>query len=87
MLGRKQRFEYGVILNGSQTTRVLLISEIKFEYGVILNGSQTVSTLQDWKTKFEYGVILNGSQTNERPQRGVVSLSMVLFWTVVKLRL
>ena len=34
-------FEYGVILNGSQTSEAQVQSVIKFEYGVILNGSQT----------------------------------------------
>ena len=34
-------FEYGVILNGSQTAPVLGQQFIEFEYGVILNGSQT----------------------------------------------
>ena len=34
-------FEYGVILNGSQTTAGSVQVFVKFEYGVILNGSQT----------------------------------------------
>ena len=34
-------FEYGVILNGSQTLTNIFICAIMFEYGVILNGSQT----------------------------------------------
>ena len=34
-------FEYGVILNGSQTRAVIEPRQFKFEYGVILNGSQT----------------------------------------------
>ena len=35
------RFEYGVILNGSQTNTKWYKNRQKFEYGVILNGSQT----------------------------------------------
>ena len=35
------RFEYGVILNGSQTFVLAYSIKTKFEYGVILNGSQT----------------------------------------------
>ena len=34
-------FEYGVILNGSQTTAQRDPFAATFEYGVILNGSQT----------------------------------------------
>ena len=34
-------FEYGVILNGSQTTSENKVTSWQFEYGVILNGSQT----------------------------------------------
>ena len=34
-------FEYGVILNGSQTKHRANSSKRWFEYGVILNGSQT----------------------------------------------
>ena len=34
-------FEYGVILNGSQTIGGVRQIEALFEYGVILNGSQT----------------------------------------------
>ena len=36
------KFEYGVILNGSQTVCDKEKSCALFEYGVILNGSQTV---------------------------------------------
>ena len=36
-------FEYGVILNGSQTIVSLLLAKYLFEYGVILNGSQTTA--------------------------------------------
>ena len=35
------RFEYGVILNGSQTSEDTDNGYQMFEYGVILNGSQT----------------------------------------------
>ena len=35
------RFEYGVILNGSQTVGEEPKAQPMFEYGVILNGSQT----------------------------------------------
>ena len=35
------RFEYGVILNGSQTPKAIEYITAVFEYGVILNGSQT----------------------------------------------
>ena len=49
-------FEYGVILNGSQTHSVTGDDEIKFEYGVILNGSQTSLALNLSKLTFEYGV-------------------------------
>ncbi len=41
----KIKFEYGVILNGSQTTKPALYAEALFEYGVILNGSQTLSAI------------------------------------------
>ena len=34
-------FEYGVILNGSQTIALAYALKRLFEYGVILNGSQT----------------------------------------------
>ena len=34
-------FEYGVILNGSQTNNGDARMQVPFEYGVILNGSQT----------------------------------------------
>ena len=36
------KFEYGVILNGSQTLRRCTKPVNEFEYGVILNGSQTM---------------------------------------------
>ena len=66
-------FEYGVILNGSQTKRYGLTKEFAFEYGVILNGSQTRLAHITATAQFEYGVILNGSQTcgnrrNGRPR-------------------
>ena len=57
------RFEYGVILNGSQTKTVCGKPEYGFEYGVILNGSQTIMENKNTMQLFEYGVILNGSQT------------------------
>ena len=64
------RFEYGVILNGSQkySTRMETIKGFEygveygvilrkpFEYGVILNGSQTYPKMQILKSLFEYGV-------------------------------
>ena len=56
-------FEYGVILNGSQTDRKPDDSFVMFEYGVILNGSQTLLSKIRLQRGFEYGVILNGSQT------------------------
>ena len=56
-------FEYGVILNGSQTLRRNSKSLKRFEYGVILNGSQTCKDFLRLYLMFEYGVILNGSQT------------------------
>ena len=37
----RRMFEYGVILNGSQTGKKRRKSYNVFEYGVILNGSQT----------------------------------------------
>ena len=37
-------FEYGVILNGSQTDIAEKRAYGEFEYGVILNGSQTSAT-------------------------------------------
>ena len=57
------RFEYGVILNGSQTEKHYSYQLDLFEYGVILNGSQTATAPRKTYCKFEYGVILNGSQT------------------------
>ena len=36
-----EQFEYGVILNGSQTKQATKLPRQPFEYGVILNGSQT----------------------------------------------
>ena len=57
------RFEYGVILNGSQTEVRAFIQPIRFEYGVILNGSQTFGARRSLSCPFEYGVVLNGSQT------------------------
>ena len=35
------KFEYGVILNGSQTKQLERRNHLKFEYDVILNGSQS----------------------------------------------
>ena len=63
------RFEYGVILNGSQTTFSRKNRRHLFEYGVILNGSQTAKTTFQFLNLFEYGVILNGSQTITRHER------------------
>ena len=40
-LSYNEQFEYGVILNGSQTKERLDGDFGQFEYGVILNGSQT----------------------------------------------
>lgn len=57
------RFEYGVILNGSQTDEKVAETVRRFEYSVILNGSQTISIVSLYSEKFEYGVISNGSQT------------------------
>ena len=56
-------FEYGVILNGSQTIEGYAAVFDRFEYGVILNGSQTKPLAPVGEIRFEYGVILNGSQT------------------------
>ena len=58
------KFEYGVILNGSQTAETVIPAIEAFEYGVILNGSQTSVAITENGTQFEYGVILNGSQTS-----------------------
>ena len=60
------RFEYGVILNGSQTLNFAPPWQLWFEYGVILNGSQTIVVLLAAIFMFEYGVILNGSQTTRQ---------------------
>ena len=60
------RFEYGVILNGSQTQILSFDERYKFEYGVILNGSQTLLWSISTKYAFEYGVILNGSQSRQK---------------------
>ena len=49
-------FEYGVILNGSQTEGTSGTRRFKFEYGVILNGSQTFLNGLRIGTVFEYGV-------------------------------
>ena len=49
-------FEYGVILNGSQTKANVFSLESWFEYGVILNGSQKYSTRMETIKGFEYGV-------------------------------
>ena len=57
-------FEYGVILNGSQTRAPVCRPRVLFEYGVILNGSQTKKGRGKPQRRFEYGVILNGSQTS-----------------------
>ena len=57
------RFEYGVILNGSQRQTTNSREEQRFEYGVILNGSQSRWVYGDLEDRFEYGVILNGSQS------------------------
>ncbi len=60
------RFEYGVILKGSQTyDRNLVVVEM-FEYGVILKGSQTMKQQAKLNVAFEYGVILKGSQTSKK---------------------
>ena len=42
MFDIRSSFEYGVILNGSQTVNAIFVRVLKFEYGVILNGSQTL---------------------------------------------
>ena len=72
-------FEYGVILNGSQTIASEYANDLRFEYGVILNGSQTFATVIALLALFEYGVILNGSQTFILKRMSNTSLSMVLF--------
>ena len=59
-------FEYGVILNGSQTLKLRKFKDKVFEYGVILNGSQTETPAKEVYAEFEYGVILNGSQTPKK---------------------
>ena len=66
-------FEYGVILNGSQTNGSQKLTAYRFEYGVILNGSQTKTRRLLLLSQFEYGVILNGSQKDT----GVVAYSVV----------
>ena len=71
------RFEYGVILNGSQTYDMNLPNTAQFEYGVILNGSQTHRRYGGRSARFEYGVILNGSQTTVYLFKCLVGLSMV----------
>ena len=48
-------FEYGVILNGSQTRLPPRHRLPPFEYGVILNGSQTSADRKAAQTVFEYG--------------------------------
>ena len=71
-------FEYGVILNGSQTVILCEPAPIVFEYGVILNGSQTATVWMSATVWFEYGVILNGSQTSLSFSESLFScLSMV----------
>ena len=72
-------FEYGVILNGSQTCVAFKSVCALFEYGVILNGSQTARNVQRCLIRFEYGVILNGSQTGLGKGKSKSGLSMVLF--------
>ena len=42
---RRSKFEYGVILKGSQTKNARIDDGRGFEYGVILKGSQTTLTL------------------------------------------
>ena len=59
-------FEYGVILNGSQTGAMPDTTRPAFEYGVILNGSQTKTLPKSSANLFEYGVILNGSQSRQK---------------------
>ena len=59
-------FEYGVILNGSQTKWLERRNHLKFEYGVIFNGSQTKTLPKSSANLFEYGVILNGSQSRQK---------------------
>ena len=54
-------FEYGVILNGSQTSRAACSKRLWFEYGVILNGSQAEGNINGVYLEFEYGVISNGA--------------------------
>ncbi len=58
------RFEYGAILNGSQTEKSIFSFPQVFEYGAILNGSQTIVICLKRSELFEYGAILNGSQTS-----------------------
>ena len=53
----RMAFEYGVILNGSQTIIPSLSRSVWFEYGVILNGKLTYLPPLLVVFEFEYGVI------------------------------
>ena len=59
------RFEYGVILNGSQTDEftiysgVIVIIKPHYRLKFLLGGQKYLNL------RFEYGVILNGSQTSK----------------------
>ena len=57
MLKATTPFEYGVILNGSQTPVTATKLSSVFEYGVILNGSFVSAYGLCVGSSFEYGVL------------------------------
>ena len=61
-------FESRVVLDESQTQRVVSMPFYKFESRVVLDESQTLPALSPATLKFESRVILDGSQTDLQKQ-------------------
>ena len=72
-------FESRVVLDGSQTLRVLFVSLHLFESRVVLDGSQTPAVTRSVSAVFESRVVLDGSQTLLCRMAGAISLRVVLF--------
>ena len=72
-------FESRVVLDGSQTIRVLLQTHLQFESRVVLDGSQTFILVLPCNNRFESRVVLDGSQTEEIGESESLGLRVVLF--------
>ena len=65
----KERFESSVILDGTQTWKLLSGRKWQFESSVILDGAQTVYVAVREHNEFESSVILDGTQTKWTDKR------------------